>query len=189
MTIERRAQRPGEQRRALYSEDMQYRYLLEIVWIEDKPMMQSIALNPSTATETQDDPTIRRLKRFAFDCNFGGLIMTNAAALRETDRTAMLRHPEPIGPENTPQWLASLPAAMVVACWGASCEHPKLQAQIAGIEVNIGRKLHAFRLTQRGFPEHPLYLPASLRPRPLGALRQMQMEARGWDSMGDEDGN
>lgn len=36
-----------------------------------------IGLNPSTADETRDDPTIRRCTGYARLWRFGGLLMTN----------------------------------------------------------------------------------------------------------------
>jgi len=41
-----------------------YRYTLTQRWSDD-PLVQFIGLNPSTADENADDPTIRRCKAFA----------------------------------------------------------------------------------------------------------------------------
>ena len=48
-------------------------------------------LNPSTADENKDDPTIRRCNSFANDWGYGGLCMTNLFAYRATDPSVVLK--------------------------------------------------------------------------------------------------
>jgi hypothetical protein len=78
-----------------------------------------IGLNPSTADETIDDPTIRRCVIFAKDWGYGALCMTNLFAFRATDPAIMKAHPEPVGESNdgTLEELA-LSTVVVVAAWG-----------------------------------------------------------------------
>ena len=45
---------------AIYSDCEAYRYLLQIVWDESAPMAMFVMLNPSTATELANDPTVER---------------------------------------------------------------------------------------------------------------------------------
>ncbi|MBK8271403.1 MAG: DUF1643 domain-containing protein [Planctomycetes bacterium] len=59
-----------------------------------------IGLNPSTADETQDDPTVRRCIRYAQSWGYGALCMTNIFAYRSTDPLVMKRFDDPIGPKN-----------------------------------------------------------------------------------------
>jgi hypothetical protein len=49
-----------------------------------------IGLNPSTADERQDDPTIRRCIRFARDWGHGGLVMANVFPFRSTQPKGLL---------------------------------------------------------------------------------------------------
>jgi len=163
--IECRRQIRAEQRRALYSECERYRYLLEIIWQPEKPLVQFVGLNPSTATETSDDPTLRRCKRFAADWGYGGLLMTNAAAFRATDPQEMLSAEEAIGAENTPEWIAALGCDLVVCAWGVWGDRC-LDGQCDAIRAALGRRAHYLRLTKSGSPAHPLYLPKTLRPQP-----------------------
>ena len=48
-----------ETRAAQFSADRAYRYTLKIVWDESRTPCQFIGLNPSTADEVKDDPTVR----------------------------------------------------------------------------------------------------------------------------------
>jgi len=183
--IERRSTIRGIERRALYApaydfgEEVpgSYRYLLEIVWLPlNTTRLQVIGLNPSTATEQQDDPTVRKVCALANRMGFGGLLMTNVAAYRATNPDSMLRCDDPFGSENTPEWLASLPASLVLAAWGANGGKPQLVDRVADIRYVFGERLHALRVTPKSRqPEHPLYIPGRLRPRPLAEL---EAEAR-----------
>ena len=78
-----------------------------------------VGLNPSTADETNDDPTIRRCISFAQAWGYEGLCMTNLFAFRATEPSDMMKSPDPVGPEND-QALINLAesAGVVVAAWG-----------------------------------------------------------------------
>lgn len=178
--IERTHSTPTEQRRALYSPCGAYRYLLSIRiqfrHLASRPLLPVIGLNPSEATELEDDPTIRRVRRFALDLGFAGVCMLNVAARRSPDPRRMLAADDPIGPGNTPAFLAAaarlplVPPMMVLGAWGTKGSHSALAAQVAAIRERFGATLHAFGLTANGQPLHPLYLPASARPTPLADL-------------------
>jgi len=167
--IERYRQIRGEQRRALYSECERYRYLLEVRWNPDRgaEFCQFVGLNPSTATETSDDPTLRRCKSFAAGWGYGGVLMTNAAAFRATDPQEMLSADEAIGAENTPEWIAALGCDLVVCAWGVWGDRC-LDGQCDAIRAALGHRAHYLRLTKSGSPAHPLYLPKTLTPQPWG---------------------
>ena len=50
---------------AVLSEDRKYRYLLSRNWDDTKPTVLFIGLNPSTADEKEDDPTINKCISYA----------------------------------------------------------------------------------------------------------------------------
>ena len=52
---------------AKFSKDRIYRYALWRIWDDTLPKLLFIGLNPSTADETNDDPTMRRCIRFSKD--------------------------------------------------------------------------------------------------------------------------
>lgn len=120
-----------------------------------------IGLNPSTADETLDDPTIRRCMGFAKLWGFGALCMTNLFAWRDTKPSEMIKAVEPVGVEND-KWLAEIAkdAGMIVAAWGTHGWHMNR----AGIVIAEFPGIHCLRKNKDGSPQHPLYVPASTLP-------------------------
>lgn len=123
-----------------------------------------IGLNPSTADETKDDPTIRRCKAFAQAWGFGAMCMTNLFAWRDTDPNVMKKVSKPIGEDND-KWLAEIAshAGIIIAAWG---KHGKHMYRANAVKLLIPT-LHCLRKNKDGSPEHPLYLPGDLKPIPL----------------------
>lgn len=160
---------------AQFSDDRVYRYsLTRLVPVtfsfEPRPFtgrtVMFIGLNPSTADETNDDPTIRRLIDFASRWGFTRMFMTNLFAFRATDPRVMKAYQEPIGAEND-HWLRLRgdESDLIVACWGNDGEHLGRGAAVMQMFPNM----HAFRVTKIGQPEHPLYMKATTIPTPLNA--------------------
>lgn len=149
------------ERSATLSPCRTYRYALWRRW-DSGPYAMFIGLNPSTADETQDDPTIRRCVGFAKAWGYSALCMTNLFAWRATNPADMKSAAEPIGWENDQvlQRLAS-DAGIVIAAWGA---HGVFKQRDEVVKRALP-SLHYLRLTKGGHPGHPLYLPADLQPR------------------------
>lgn len=140
---------------AIFSPCRKYRYALYREWNPSKPLLMIIGLNPSTADEIQDDPTIRRCIDFAKRWNYGQLIMMNLFAIRGTDPKIIKDVPDPIGEEND-KYLKEMgeKASLILGAWGSH-----------GIYQNRGKKVrsmfklvHILGLTKNGQPKHPLYL-------------------------------
>ncbi len=150
----------NEIRLALFSECERYRYALWIEWDSSKRVAGFVGLNPSTATELQDDPTVRRCKGYAEQWGFGGLLMLNAFAYRSTDPRGLLAIDDPVGSDNTPAFLNEqlFRAGIRVAAWGSN-------ARLQGRGDFLGRQLSwldCLRRNADGSPAHPLYLPKTL---------------------------
>lgn len=146
----------------IFSPCRTYRYTLWREWIGGDGYAMFIGLNPSTADETKNDPTIRRCMDFAQTWGYAGLCMTNLFAFRATEPKVMLKaRIDPIGKDNDGhlQRLAK-DAGVIVAAWGAHGNHMGRDQQVRALITN----LHYLRLTKDGHPGHPLYLPSELRP-------------------------
>lgn len=157
-----------ETRTASYSPCEKYRYVLEIFWNLSVTPLTVIGLNPSTATELVDDPTLRRVKGFARAWGYGGVRMLNAFALRSTDPKNLFKHKDPVGPENTLEFLKSMATDPTIAAWGGNIQSKRWNHWYRGHEISAALpNLRCFRITDKGHPEHPLYLPADLKPIPF----------------------
>jgi hypothetical protein len=131
--------------------------------------VQFIGLNPSTADETKDDPTVRRCIRFVKDWGYGALCMTNLFAYRATDPKDMKKFHAPIGEhyqnDVTLQEIAN-GAALVICAWGKDGNFKDRQRHVVSLLKPTG-KLHHLGLNGDGTPRHPLYLKASTMPTKL----------------------
>lgn len=143
------------------SSDRVYRYRLSRFWA-DGPRVIFVMLNPSTADENVDDPTLRRCLGFAKAWGFSGLDVVNLYALRATDPMKLWKVDDPVGPEND-RYLreAGASGAPLVAAWGAHAKDARVQEVLA---IPGFDRLTCLRVTKRGYPSHPLYLPRGLEP-------------------------
>ncbi len=146
-----------------FSSCRRWRYRLWRQWA-DGPTLVVIGLNPSTADESTDDPTIRRCIRFARDWGYGRLEVLNLYAWRATRPEDLFRAADPEGPDNR-RWLLQRGgrAAMRLAAWG---NHGATSPLLPWIRRQLA-PLHCLALNRTGQPAHPLYQPANRRPQPF----------------------
>jgi hypothetical protein len=151
---------------AAFSPCGRYRYALWRSWDVTGKTVVFVMLNPSTADETIEDPTIRRCISFAKSWGFGNLRVGNLFALRSTDPLLLQEDLWPVGKEND-QWLYELHygSQLTVAAWGV---HGELRGRGEHVRdlLERGGPIHHLGLTKDGHPRHPLYLPASAKPIP-----------------------
>lgn len=154
--------------RAEFSPCRRYRYTLWRWWgglfadgHNSTNYVNFICLNPSTADETNDDPTVRRCINFARAWGYDGLCVTNIFAYRATLVSDMKAQPAPVGVAND-QHLARIArnAALVVCAWG---QHGQFLGRSEEVLKLIDGPLHYLRMG-RTDPWHPLYLPGDLKP-------------------------
>jgi len=142
---------------AQFSDDRIYRYTLWRIWKEGDGHVLFIGLNPSTADETEDDPTIRRCIGFAKDWGFGGIYMLNIFSFRATNPKELMKTKEPIGEKNNHYLMMYCDTiGLNVACWGIWGEYLNRGREVLDL---LGTDcLHCFGFTKNMQPRHPLYL-------------------------------
>ncbi|KQI69909.1 hypothetical protein AN189_00385 [Loktanella sp. 3ANDIMAR09] len=151
---------------AVYSLCDTYRYALRRVW-GDAPALAFVMLNPSTATEAANDPTIARCEARARAGGHGGLIIANLFAFRATDPRDLRAAAAPIGPDNDRLLLDMCRnAGLIVAGWGVHGVHLDRAATVRALLRDSGVRLHTLGLTKHGHPRHPLYVSYAIQPEP-----------------------
>lgn len=141
---------------AEFSDDLQHRYRLWRIWDKSQPLVMFIGLNPSKADSNKDDPTIRRVKRFARDNGFGGFYMCNLFTYISTDPDNLKGF---IYCTNNADLILLRTATMcdaIVFAWGGfkiAEERSRRVKEFFPEAFCLGRN-------SNGFPSHPLYLPA-----------------------------
>ena len=167
--IERRHVKGDAASLAVYSDCERYRYRLERVWAAG-PRVVFVMLNPSTATEVQNDPTVERCERRARTLGFGGFAVANIFAFRATDPRVMRAAADPVGPQNDAALLDMTRAADLVVCaWGTHGAHLGRGVAVEALLRRTGAALFHLGMTQAGAPVHPLYIAYAVKPQPWGA--------------------
>ncbi len=138
-----------------------YRWLLGRTWDPRRPTLAVVALNPSTADGQRDDPTLRRVIRFAQDHGFGRVRVANLYAWRATDPTELAGVEDPVGPGND-RWIQAAVEGSdaALAAWGnggLGTRHGAWRDAVPWVILGT---------TARGAPRHPLYVRASTPLRP-----------------------
>ena len=150
-------------REAYFDKDKIYRYLLHRKWGSSGKKVTWIMLNPSTADEKIDDPTIRRCMGFSKQFGATELDIVNIFAYRSTDPKNLYISDDPIGDENDIYILKSIKSSsLVIIGWG---NHGKLLNRSDEVVSNLLKPYHdkvfALKILKNGEPGHPLYIPYS----------------------------
>lgn len=133
-----------------------YRYTLSREWDDALPCCRWIMLNPSTADDRQDDPTIRRCIGFARAWGYGSIRVYNLFALRATNPDALRTASDPIGPDNDMHLRSIERTASKVAAWGTHGEYLGRGDAVRSMVP----QLSVLGFTKCGHPRHPLYVRA-----------------------------
>jgi hypothetical protein len=152
---------------AHFSTDRKYRYLLgRHIGAPDRRLL-FIMLNPATADESHNDPTIRRCISFAERWNFGVMEVANLFAFRTPYVAELRAAKEPIGADND-EWISQALAAAdrVILAWGNHGAYKQRSSEITRMVSDMTQPYH-LGMNKTGEPKHPLYLPASTIPTPL----------------------
>lgn len=145
---------------ATFSDCRKYRYALSRTWDGKKKTVLFIGLNPSTADEKIDDPTIRRCINYAQNWGYGSLLMVNLFAYRATIPTELKNVKNPIGNDNDLHITELLKKAdLAVATWGNEGSLLNRDKDVKKIIPN----LMCLKINKSGQPAHPLYQKKDLK--------------------------
>jgi hypothetical protein len=156
-------------RSAVFSADEVHRYRLQETWADGGKTMSFLMLNPSTANEFTDDPTVARCHKRALRSGFDRFEVINLFALRSTNPKALYNHPDPIGPHNNQAILDCAKntiqsGGQLICAWGNHGEFEARAQEVLALLKAAGIPLFALKTNQNGSPAHPLYLPDYLNP-------------------------
>lgn len=156
--------------KAEFSDCMDYRFTLRRDFGLGEGIINFIMLNPSTANEEFNDPTVARCENRALAGGFQEMIVTNIFAYRATDPKNMKqvvsdKHIGPIGDKNDQAIIHSADIAdMIICAWGNHGLFMERGMNVKKILQPFAYKLHYLKLNGNGEPAHPLYLPKDLVP-------------------------
>jgi hypothetical protein len=148
----------GTEYGAVFNVNYRYRYSLWRAWSAYHPRILFVLLNPSTANEQKNDPTIRRCMGFAQAWNSGSMEVVNLFAYRATNYRDLFNISDPVGPENNRFLMQALErCSTVVLGWGTRGTLLSRDRQV--MSLLAGRNdLHCLGITKDGQPRHPLYV-------------------------------
>lgn len=150
---------------AVFNSTRTHRYILwrELNGSGAKPAIAFIGLNPSTADEIKNDPTVTRCIGYARRWGYGTFYMLNIFGLRSTDPKGLYNSANPVGQGNDRAIMEVAQAVdRIVLCWGNHGQHVERGTKILELLRNF--PCHYLTKTKAGQPGHPLYLKADLEP-------------------------
>lgn len=142
---------------AKFSKDGKRRLHLYRIWNPDLKYLLYIGLNPSTANEEKNDPTICKLINFTANYGYGGFYIVNLF-------TTISPHPKVLHKDidNIAENLKNifsiihdnyLKIEKVVFCWGNFETHGRDK-----VMKELFSNAYCFKKNSNGSPAHPLYL-------------------------------
>ncbi len=144
---------------AVYSPCKKYRYELTRQWSDNNKRMLFILLNPSTATERKNDPTVERCEKRARNLNYGAYRVCNIFSYRATNPLELRNSADPVGPDNISILIEGLKWANKVVCgWGNNGFHLRQGENVEKILRFNNIKTFHLGLTKKKCPKHPLYV-------------------------------
>jgi hypothetical protein len=167
---------------AILSTNRARRYRLDRDLGTPGPLVLWVMLNPSTADERDDDPTIRRVMHFSRREGFGRVAVCNLHSLRTTDPRGLLRvvTDEPSDEVADAHMLAAArEARTIIVGWGAhGVRWPRRVVHVYNLLASSGgglspfpRRLWCLGTTKSGQPRHPLYLHGATRLELVDVLK------------------
>lgn len=142
---------------AVFDSTERYRYALRRRFAPGGKALHFCMLNPATADENKDDPTIRRCIVRASLLGYNAVWITNIFGWREGDFSKLKKVDNPSGGILNLSWNieAQLQCEKTVVAWGTGGE---LYHQGRSVLRYIRGPLYCLGVTKGGYPTHPLYI-------------------------------
>lgn len=161
-----------QQSEAHFSDCEKYRYWLRRDWDVSLGAISFLMLNPSTADEVENDPTIERCQRRAIAMGYGSMIIVNLFPFRMTDSKLLNTVDNLLGDivQANDSILSAVEVSAFTVCgWG---KHPLAAARAKVvmdllIQANFQHKVMCLQLNADGSPQHPLYIAYAKQPVPF----------------------
>ncbi len=151
-------------RGAIFSGDRKYRYRLwRVLDTKNRKTLVFIMLNPSTADENKDDPTVRKCVGFAKKWGYSRVEIVNVNPFVTSSPKELMKSKDISGnPKDTIENFigVNVKANCVVCAWGRYGNYfPRL---IETVALHFPT-LKALRINKDGSPAHPLYIPYTVK--------------------------
>lgn len=157
---------------AILSPDRRFRFALSRTllggtlpaFIEPPRYCAFVLLNPSTASETEDDPTIRKCRGFAQRWGYSAFDVVNLFAWRATNPDELRKLPASVitaDETENDRWIRAVArhAEIVVVGWGNDGALLNRGQRVRAMLQAAGIPLHCWEITKAEQPKHPLYVP------------------------------
>ncbi len=161
---------------AHFSPCEKFRYWLRRDWDLTKVPISFLMLNPSTADEMVNDPTIERCQRRAITMGFGSMIIVNLFPFRMTDSKLLNTVDNLLGDatEADATILRAVELSEMTVCgWGKhALAAPRAQHIMALLRqknlqnTSLQNKVMCLQLNADNSPQHPLYIGYAKQPVP-----------------------
>lgn len=155
----------------IFSDDMRYRYYLsrQVSPMTSEGVCTFLMLNPSTADDVVNDPTIRRCIGFASGWGYGWLQVVNLSPLRATLPSDLVK----AGDEPSDVWEKNISCILdaaecgdiLIAAYGNHGTRHDRSVRVLDAVTKAGYDVHCLGITKQGHPKHPLYLRGDLIPQ------------------------
>ena len=144
----------------------QFRYTLTRLWKNDfgHTRLLVVMLNPSTANDDVNDPTVARCVQRAYTEGYSILKVANLYAYRSPYPEVLTRRwregRDIIGPDNdkTISVLATEHCQAALVAWGNHPLAAKRDQKVLGLLYDANLPVYCLGLTKGGFPRHPLHV-------------------------------
>lgn len=150
---------------AKFSSKGYHRLVLWRVWKRSKGLVCFIGLNPSTADGIEDDATIRRLIGFTKRWGYGGFYIVNLFSKVGT-KFATVKFSNNLIIKNYDKLIEKYARKSNIVClmYGDKGTHRNRNEEVYNLLKSFTFDIYCFKVTKKGNPGHPLYLPNCLYP-------------------------